>query len=312
MSSKIVKHPKVSIGLAVYNGEKYLEEAIDSILRQTFTDFELIISDNASTDRTAEICQVYAQKDERVRYHRNATNIGGANNENQTFRMARGEYFRWAAHDDICAPTLLEKCIEVLEQDSSVVLCHTVITKIDEKGEKIGELGVDEASSMDPVERFKSLTGFNHQCEASYGLIRSDALSSTGLQRNYTDSDRTLLAHLSLIGRFHQIPESLFFKRIHPEMSTAVHVDWRARMLWFDAKNETRITFPHWMQFLHYFEIIFKTPLSFKDRIRCFLHMGPWLMEDRRWGKIINDVIIAFRKRLRRVNGRSLIAINES
>ncbi len=90
------KAPKVSIGLAVYNGEKYLGQAIDSILAQTFTDFELIISDNASTDRTPEICKKYAAQDARIRYHRNPTNIGGANNENQTFRMSRGEYFRWA------------------------------------------------------------------------------------------------------------------------------------------------------------------------------------------------------------------------
>ena len=99
--------PKVSIGLPVYNGDEFLEKAIESILGQSFTDFELIISDNASTDKTALICQTYAARDARIRYYRNATNIGGANNGNRTFLLAQGQYFRWAAHDDLCAPELI-------------------------------------------------------------------------------------------------------------------------------------------------------------------------------------------------------------
>ena len=135
------KTPKVSIGLAVYNGENYLEQAINSILSQTFRDFELIISDNASTDRTKEICLKYAKQDPRICYHRNAVNIGGANNENLTFKMARGEYFRWAAHDDYCAPTLIEKCLEQLEKDPTVVLCHSKVIAIDGCGETLGPSG---------------------------------------------------------------------------------------------------------------------------------------------------------------------------
>src|SRR5215510_10355296 len=114
----------LSVGLAVYNGEEFLDEAIRSILAQTLTNFELIISDNASTDRTSEICQKYVRIDPRIRYHRNEANIGGANNENQTFRMARGKYFRWAAHDDVLAPTLLARCVEVLEERPDAVLCY--------------------------------------------------------------------------------------------------------------------------------------------------------------------------------------------
>src|SRR5438552_4723426 len=103
--------PRVSIGLPVYNAENYLVEALDSILAQTFTDFELIISDNASTDRTREICKYYESSDARVHYYCNETNIGGARNANLTFKLARGQYFRWAADDDVCAPTLLEKSV---------------------------------------------------------------------------------------------------------------------------------------------------------------------------------------------------------
>ena len=118
--------PKVSIGLAVYNGERYLRQAIESILGQTYTDFELIISDNASTDSTQQICLEYAAEDGRISYHRNATNIGGANNENLTFRKAKAPYFRWAAHDDYVAPQLLERCVAILDTHPDVVLAYPI------------------------------------------------------------------------------------------------------------------------------------------------------------------------------------------
>ena len=115
--------PKVSIGMPVLNGENYIEPAIRSILAQTYSDFELIISDNASQDRTEEICLYYAKKDRRIRYHRNDSNIGAARNFNRTVELAKGQYFKWAAHDDTLAPEYLEKCLEVLEQDESLILC---------------------------------------------------------------------------------------------------------------------------------------------------------------------------------------------
>ena len=96
--------PRVSIGLPVYNGDNYLAETLDSILAQTFTDFELIISDNGSTDRTEAICRRYAAQDHRVRYVRNPSNLGAARNYKRAFELARGEYFKWNGHDDPLAP----------------------------------------------------------------------------------------------------------------------------------------------------------------------------------------------------------------
>src|SRR4051794_3298661 len=101
MDADIMPPPKLSIGLPVYNGENFLAHAVDSILAQDFRDFELIISDNASTDRTAEICRGYAESDPRVRYVRFETNQGGSRNFCYVFELARGEYFKWAAHDDV-------------------------------------------------------------------------------------------------------------------------------------------------------------------------------------------------------------------
>ena len=146
-TSPLASPPTVSIGLAVYNGENYLALAIESVLAQTFTDFELIISDNASTDHTPEICAEYAAKDNRIRYHRNSSNIGATRNENLTFAMSRGKYFRWLGHDDLCAPDQLAACVAVLESDPTVVLCHSEVVEIDDDGNRTGTGSWCDASS---------------------------------------------------------------------------------------------------------------------------------------------------------------------
>jgi glycosyltransferase involved in cell wall biosynthesis len=281
-------NPRVSIGLAVYNGEKFLAKAIDSILAQTFTDFELILSDNASTDKTEEICKDYAAKDKRIRYHRNAENIGGANNENQTFRMSRGEFFRWAAHDDVCAPELIEKCVAVLDRDPSIVLCYTMQTDINEADEKLKTISQKRGISEKAYVRFRELASRDHNCEATYGLIRSDVLRKTRLEQNYTDSDRTLLCELSLYGKFYEIPEPLFFKRYHPKN---MYVDWRARMAWFNPALKGKAVFPYWMQFFDYLVTIHRVPVGWFDKLMCYLYMGYWLLINGK--RMAKDVFVA-------------------
>src|SRR5438128_3187989 len=107
--------PSVSLGLPVFNGEAFLVQVLESILAQTYGDFELIISDNASTDATPDICRVYAARDPRIRYVRNATNVGAARNFNRVFQLSTGEYYKLANADDVCAPTLVERCVAVLD-----------------------------------------------------------------------------------------------------------------------------------------------------------------------------------------------------
>ena len=131
-----MKIPTVSIGLPVYNGGNYIRDVLDSIL-SNFNDFELIISDNASTDNTRAICRSYAEKDSRIRYHRNEENLGAAWNFNQVFHLARGKYFQWACHDDVWTSTLLERYVQVLDQMSDVVLCYSKTAYIDEHGKPI-------------------------------------------------------------------------------------------------------------------------------------------------------------------------------
>ena len=147
--------PTISIGLPVWNGARYLADAIESILSQTFTDFELIISDNASTDDTAQIAQNFAERDRRIRYHRNEENIGGARNENLTFELSRGRYFRLSAYDDLVEPTLLERCVETLEQDPDAVLCFPETLVIDERGEVTHAEANTRGTASSPSQRFR-------------------------------------------------------------------------------------------------------------------------------------------------------------
>lgn len=289
------KAPRLSVGLAVYNGERYLGEAIESILSQTFTDFELIISDNASTDGTPEICEQYQRSDARVRYSRNERNIGGANNENLTFRYARGEYFRWAAHDDICEPTLFESCADLLDEQGDVVLCYTRTVIIDAEGLVLGDVYERRGMASRPSDRFHELAPRRHLCEATYGIIRSSALRSTGLQRNYTDSDRVLLAALALRGRFVQLDEPLFRKRMHEKN---VYSDWRARMNWFDPDSTRRVRMPNWMEAGHLALESVRAPISFRERARCLGWAAHWIGQE--WRELAVDLKYSARALVRR------------
>jgi glycosyltransferase involved in cell wall biosynthesis len=295
----VEKKPKVSIGLPVYNGEQFLEGAINSILSQTFTDFELIISDNASTDKTREICQIFMAKDPRIHYSRNDTNLGGGNNTNHTFYLSKGKYFCWASHDDLYAPQYLEKCVGVLVQDPAIVLCHTMVTEIDEYGRFLRIIDRQEGSSLKPHERFSALASLEHHCEQTSGLIRSNVLHKTSLLLNYTDADRTLLAELALYGQFHQIAEPLFFKRIHPKMSTLAFPDWHERMAWFNPGINKRIVFPHWQQFFHYMWIIMKSPINGTERLECLKYMSRWILREWHGRWMARDLKIAVKKILK-------------
>jgi glycosyltransferase involved in cell wall biosynthesis len=186
--------PTVSVGLPVFNGADYVAEAIASILGQTYGDFELLIQDNASTDRTGAICREFARRDSRVSYIRNPENLGAIPNYNLVFERARGRYFKWAAHDDICAPTFLERCVEVLDADSSVVLCSGQTRLINDDGSPVfhdrtrgcfvtrhgAPVGIIDpehrAEGTDPAKRFWDVLVRTMRTFEIFGLIRSDVL----------------------------------------------------------------------------------------------------------------------------------------
>jgi Glycosyl transferase family 2 len=280
--------PKVSIGLAVFNGERYIQEALDSILTQTFTDFEVIIADNASTDRTGEICQDYAAKDSRFHYHRNPTNIGGINNENLTVHLAQGQYFRLAAYDDILAPDLLQECVQVLDSHPEIVLCYSRTVVIDAQGDRGATIDQSLATSPDAKQRFYQIASSEHTCEASYALIRAEALRKTELQPNYPESDFGLLCELGLQGQFHQLSTPLFYRRTHDsQVSGSWHLLQPAPLTTFMLlKQLWSVVAVLGQQASHYWRIILRSPLPWNEKVTCYVHalrfMGLRLLITRR------------------------------
>lgn len=291
--------PRVSIGVPVYNGERYLQHALDSILAQSFTDFELLISDNASTDGTERICREYAAADSRVHYTRWDVNEGAARNYNRLVEMASGKYFKWAAHDDICAPGLLGQCVAALDSSPpSVVLCYPKTILIDENGAKVGTY----KDNMDlrlpqPHQRLHHLLQHLRMCNAVFGLIRTDALRKTRMIGNFVASDMVLLAELCLLGEFREVPERLFLRRRHQEASCFAHQSPEERAVWFDPRNKGRWVFPMLEMLVQHFRAIARTRISASEKMRCYkVAIAYWLPK---WRAIGGECKQALKRRLK-------------
>jgi glycosyltransferase involved in cell wall biosynthesis len=281
--------PKVSIGLPVYNGENFLSQALDSLLGQTYSDFELVISDNGSTDRTKEISEAYAERDKRVRYFRYETNRGAAWNFNNVFELSAGKYFKWAAHDDICAPELLERCVEVLEHDPGIVLCFAKTIQIDAHGrqeKKRDHFELPNIGSAKAHERFHDIVAIRHGCEAIFGVIRTDVLKQTPLIGNYIASDLILLAWLCTYGRFHELPDYLFFQREHATRS--VKGNDHEVTAWFDPTRGKEIVFPFWRISWEFSRAAIRGGTGIGERLRCLWEVVKW--EKQKWRVLKGDL----------------------
>jgi glycosyltransferase involved in cell wall biosynthesis len=304
---------RVTIGVPVYNGGTMFADMLDSLLRQTYQRFEIVISDNASTDDTGEIARSFAARDPRIRYSRNETNVGAAPNYNRVFQLAdRTPYFKWAAHDDLYGATYLEKCVAALDADPGVVLAHTIVDVVDETGQgSIQEhasyrRGVVEsytdsqgrpgwmmgplhlAEQADPARRFSELLNQMIACFPIFGVIRSEALRCTALHQSYYGSDRSLLAQLVLMGRFHQVPERLYTNRYHGSASRALSP--RQQKVWIDAKRGSR--YPLLRQKWDILRAPFIAELDAADRARC-LGVALQHFTRRQAGRLLKPVLRA-------------------
>ncbi len=269
--------PQVSIGLPVFNGENYIREALQSLLAQTYEDFELIICDNASVDGTAEICLDVAAKDKRVSYFRNATNLGAAPNFNRCVDLSIGRYFKWAAHDDICLPNYLRLCLAVLEREPDVVLCHTSTQVIDARGFVVCDYTREDGrfASRDPITRFANAIDNEHTCVSIFGLMRRDVLVRTPRIANYVGSDRNLLAELALHGRIVHVPEVQFLSRDHHERSVRA-IEKSKRGSWFDTTHPTPEKFQLLRVLGELVLTLFRVPLSANQRLKGAIAIICW------------------------------------
>ena len=287
--------PLLTIGMPVYNGENFIGRALDSILCQSFTEFELIICDNASTDGTAGICKDIVARDNRVRYIRNTDNIGAVANFNKVFHEGRGKYFKWAAHDDELAPGYLTQCINALENDDDAVLCHSQVNVIDERGDVIGNGSIDPLAlqSENPSHRFCSLVHNDLDDYEVFGVIRRAVLEKTPLFGGFIASDRILRAEIGLHGRFAILPDRLFLCRDHPERSIRAMPTHHGRGKWFTPDIRGRFIFPHWRIFSEYYKCIDRiSHLSARERRDCRKVVFKWLGVHQNWARLAADLVL--------------------
>ncbi|HWH35381.1 MAG TPA: glycosyltransferase family 2 protein [Acidimicrobiales bacterium] len=303
--------PLVTVGLPVRNGENFLVSALDSLLGQDFGDFELLLSDNGSDDGTEEICRKYAEHDSRVHYLRSAFNRGAHWNFNRLVAEANGRYFKWAAHDDVCLPSFLGRCVEVLQgAPDSVVLCYPRTVLINETGQVIDDDffdGLDrrEPSPHERIRHYASHTGENH---AVFGLIRTDGLRRTQLLRNCWGGDIGLMAELLLLGQFWELEDRLFLRRYHPGISHSVGRTFSEVAAWFDPAKAGRNAFPRNRLLWEVMSTIARAPLSRDERSRCAVAvMTQWLPTHGR--AMGGELKVAYRRsvrpRLQEITGRS-------
>jgi glycosyltransferase involved in cell wall biosynthesis len=304
--------PLVSIGLPVYNGENYIAKAIESVLGQTLRDFELIICDNASVDRTQTICEDYARRDSRVRYIRNERNLGAGPNYDLAFHSSRGTFFNWLAHDDAMAPTYLEKAVACLERTPDAVLCYLGITEVGPKDEVLRVYtnhlpGVDAARAS---VRFAGMILHRHQCEPFFGLFRRQALVGSGLHGLFCGSDRVLLAELALRGPCVTVAEPLFLHREHNERYTrAVLLGDRTKAeIWQNTSAPARrpgCSMYHLSIYSHYWRLVWKTVRDRRERWACYRQLARWWVEDYHFRDVVKNVLTTIHPRLL-VNARHI------
>ncbi|MEW6582697.1 MAG: glycosyltransferase family A protein [Actinomycetota bacterium] len=279
--------PRLTVGLPLYNGERYLESAAEAILSQTFEDFELLIADNASTDASAEICRGLAARDPRVRYIRHPENIGAALNHNVVVAEARGDLFRWAAHDDLLEPTCLARCVETLDEwGPDTVVAFPRTRMIDADGAHTSDWAEQGSVDQDtPDGRLRALlenpTGHLRVCSPTYGVVRTRQMRETRLMQLFDSSDVVFLVELALRGKFAEVPEYLYLRRIHPGAS------WGGGSS--DALQRTRRMNPDFQGYptpqlwlmKGYVEAVMQAPLTSAERRRCLAAVAAHLGRDR-------------------------------
>ena len=309
--------PRVSIGVPVYNGEKYLAAALDSILAQTFTDFEVIVSDNASTDRTEQICREYAARDSRIRYVRQPQNRGMTWNFSHTVDLARGEYFRWHAHDDSCAPTLLDRCVEALDANPEAVLAYPRVQMIDDCGEPLpddlstwrppqqteqnGVINDRDPRGLDSPQAWRRYYGVLMKtiwCLEPYGLMRTAVMHTTGKLRSYRAAEKVFIAEMALRGRLIEVPEMLLHIRRHDDQYTMVDTaDGQQSFVTPGAPSKRprfklRIPVPrHVRSTWGFLLLIPAAPISFAQRFRCLGVLTRYVLQVSKWKRIVVNTL---------------------
>jgi glycosyltransferase involved in cell wall biosynthesis len=254
--------------MPVYNCEAFVGRALESLLSQTYGDFELVISDNASTDGTEDVCRGFAERDGRVRYVRRPDNIGGPGNFRYVFSLCSGEYHKWATADDYWDSRFLETCIAKLNADPDVVLCYSKTRLIDAAGEPISyyEDNLDLGQSS-PRDRFRELFSRIGLCHAHLGVIRREAMKHTSLISPERGSDVHFLAELALYGKFAVVPEYLFHRRFHQGSSSWNRSSLDHQRQYYEPTRQIGSGMHTWRKYRHLVGGVWRSPIEVRSKV---------------------------------------------
>lgn len=224
----------VSIGIPCFNGENYLAEALKSVLAQDHDALEVIVADNASTDASLEIARAVASADPRVSILTADRNRGAAWNYNRLVDAATGEFFKWAAHDDLCASTFVSACVAAMRDDERIVLAYPQSDIVDARGMFVRHHEEDLGLQIDgPLRRTVRLLWRVRMVHAVFGVMRTDVLRRTRLIQPFDSSDVALLVELALRGHVAEVEGRLFLRRRHAEDSRSANRNSREVAEWF-------------------------------------------------------------------------------
>jgi hypothetical protein len=267
-----VDAPRITLGMPLYNAERYLAETLDCLLEQDFQDFEIVISDNASTDRTAQICRSYMRRDARISYHRNAVNLGAAYNYSRLVDLARGELFKWASYDDLLAPGHLKECVAALDDNPRAVIAYPKTAIIDADG-RVVSYREDRLQLLqpEPWARLRTFTRNWSLASPCFGLMRTDVMRRTRLIEPYLSSDLPFLADMTMLGMFVEVPQHLFFRRVHETSSVQGRLTRAQTAAWFDPHRPPPRLSARSLVFLHTVRTILLSELDLLSRARCLV-----------------------------------------
>jgi len=283
---------KVSIAVPAYNCEKYISQSLDSLLGQTYGDFELVISDNASSDGTQEICRRYVAMDKRVRYIRRTENIGGPGNFRYVFAQCSGQYHKWSTADDFWHPQFLEEAVAVLDGRPDVVLCYPKTRLIDASGAPLSDYEdrLDLADDS-PRARFRALYELIGLCNAHLGLIRREAMLQTRLIAAHKASDVDFLGELALLGKFKLLPAVRFYRRFHQDSSSWARDDKEHQQLYYDPGHRSEGS-DTWRRLRFQWAMLWRSSIGLADKLALSKDLARWTRYQRAnlsrelWGQL--------------------------
>lgn len=204
--------PRVSIGVPIYNEERFLDASLLSLRAQDYPNLEILISDNASTDGTLAICERHAREDPRIRVSRVEVNCGPVPNFQRALTLASGEFFMWAAGHDVWSPNLISECVALLKENPEASLAFGSSCWIDAEGAPMERFsGWTDTRGMAPIARL--FTIFWGNMHPVLGLMRAAQLRACAPMPNLAGGDLVLLSELALRGDFLHAPRALWSRR---------------------------------------------------------------------------------------------------